>query len=73
MGRANTLLPEKPLFEQLEVGRRYRAIGPSDDSRMGPAPEVEIVGLTEKGYKTKAPRQNATLIAFGCERFWRLV
>lgn len=72
MSRANTLRPD-PLFEQLEVGKTYEAIGPAHDSKLGPPPRVEIVGLTERGYKTKGTRQAATLIAFGCERFWRKV
>lgn len=64
-------LPD-PLFDQLEVGKTYRAHGPADDSRMGPAPRVTITGVTDKGYKTTGKRQAATLIAFGCEGNWIL-
>lgn len=68
--RASQLRPD-PLFDQLEVGRSYRAIGPAEDSKLGPAPEVTITGVTERGYKTTGKRQTATLIAFGCEGNWR--
>lgn len=63
----------EPLFDVLEVGKTYRAYGPAEGSKQGPPQVAEIVGTSAKGYITKGQRQVATLIAFGCERFWRRV
>ena len=54
----------------MTIGSTYRAWGPSPESKLGPASEVLVVGKTKKGWVTEAPRQVASLIAFGCEHMW---
>ena len=54
----------------MTIGSTYRAWGPAEGSKLGPPPEVLVVGKTEKGWVTEAPRQPASLIAFGCEHMW---
>lgn len=70
---------------RLQVGQRYRAIGPRPDAKPAhysesvsgwwePA-EVEVVAVDEAAgvYRTKGTRQAAPVIAFGAEHFWEAV
>lgn len=61
--------------DRLQVGRRYVARGPAPDSKLGPPPEVTVVGVDEEAgrYQTEGARQVAPVIAFGCEAHWREV